>query len=131
VTAWTARGKDPEPAPQGAPTPAAVQGSQTTPPDANADDEPAPDPVTQTPEHDRETLELLKVFVDSLDEIERNYVKPVDRRELLEAAIQGMLEKLDPHSSFIAPKEVERFRAAVENQFGGIGIQVSVENGAL
>lgn len=81
--------------------------------------------------HDRETLELLKVFVDSLDQIERNYVKPIDRRELMEAAIQGMLEKLDPYSSYITPGQVDRFRSSVESQFGGIGIQVSMEQGVL
>ena len=91
-----------------------------------------PEPAKQDDaRHDRETLELLKVFVDSLDQIERNYVKPIDRRELMEAAIQGMLEKLDPYSSYITPGQVDRFRSSVESQFGGIGIQVSVEQGVL
>ena len=81
-----------------------------------------------TADEDKETLELLKVFVDSLDQIQRNYVKPVNRRELVEAAISGMTEKLDPYSNYISPQQVERFRSSVENQFGGIGIQVSVED---
>ena len=76
-------------------------------------------------------LELLRLFADTLDQVERNYVKPVDRRELLEAAIRGMLTKLDPHSNYIGPKEIERFKTNIENEFGGIGITVSAEGGKL
>ena len=75
--------------------------------------------------------ELIKLFTDSLDQVERNYVKEIDRRELLEAAIKGMLSKLDPYSSYIPPSELEKFRSSVENEFGGIGITVSVETGDL
>jgi carboxyl-terminal processing protease len=75
-----------------------------------------------------EYYELFEVFADSLDQIERNYVKELSRRELVEAAIQGMVKKLDQHSSFIGPKEVDSFRVSVENKFGGIGISVAIEN---
>src|SRR5262245_47182853 len=75
--------------------------------------------------------ELLKLFADALDQVERNYVKEVDRRELMEGAIKGMLSKLDPHSNYIAPSDLEKFRNGVENEFGGIGITVSVETGEL
>jgi len=75
--------------------------------------------------------ELIKLFTDSLDQVERNYVKEIDRRELLEAAIKGMLTKLDPYSQYIPPSELEKFRSSVENEFGGIGITVSVESGEL
>lgn len=75
--------------------------------------------------------ELLKLFTDSLDQVERNYVKEVDRRELLEAAIKGMMSKLDPYSQYIPPSELEKFRSSVENEFGGIGITVSTESGEL
>lgn len=82
-------------------------------------------------ERDALDYELLRLFTDSLDQVERNYVKEVDRRELLEAAIKGMLTKLDPYSSYIPPSELEKFRSSVENEFGGIGITVSVETGEL
>lgn len=75
--------------------------------------------------------ELIKLFTDSLDQVERNYVKEIDRRELMEAAIKGMLSKLDPYSSYIPPSDLEKFRSSVENEFGGIGITVSVETGDL
>jgi len=75
--------------------------------------------------------ELYKLLVDTMDQVERNYVKPVDRRELVEAAIEGVLTKLDPYSSYIGPERMGRFRGSVENEFGGIGIQVGMENGRL
>lgn len=78
-----------------------------------------------------EYYELLQVFADTLDQIDRNYVKDVSRRELIEAAIRGMLSKLDPYSNYIAPKEVDSFRGSVENEFGGVGLHVDKEDGAL
>jgi len=78
-----------------------------------------------------EYYELFSVLVDTLDQIERNYVKPISRRELIEAAINGALSKLDPYSNYIAPEEVARFRTSVESQFGGIGIQITVDDGKL
>lgn len=79
----------------------------------------------------QEYYELLRLFADTLDQVERNYVKDIDRRELMEAAIEGMMAKLDQHSSYISPKELEKFRSSVENEFGGIGITVSAESGEL
>jgi carboxyl-terminal processing protease len=67
---------------------------------------------------------LMKVFVDTFDQVERNYVKDVDRRELLQAAIEGMMSRLDPYSSYISPEEMARFSEAVDQEFGGIGITV-------
>ena len=75
--------------------------------------------------------ELLRLFADALDQVERNYVKEVDRRALMEGAIKGMMAKLDPHSSYIPPTELEKFKSSVENEFGGIGITVSTETGEL
>ncbi len=68
---------------------------------------------------------LMKVFVETFDQVERNYVKDVDRRELLQAAIEGMMSRLDPYSSYISPEEMARFSEAVDQEFGGIGIQVT------
>ena len=85
----------------------------------------------KSPAHDDEYYELYKLLVDTMDQVERNYVKDIDRRELMEAAIEGVLEKLDPYSSYISPKEISRFRGTVESEFGGIGIQVSNDGGQL
>ena len=74
-----------------------------------------------------EYYELMKLFVDTVDEVERNYVRPISRRELLEAAIDGVLSKLDAYSDYIAPDDVDTFRREMESEFAGIGIQVGIE----
>src|SRR5690349_5556791 len=78
-----------------------------------------------------EDYELYQIFADTLDQVERNYVKNVSRRELMEAAIHGVLGKLDPYSNYISPDDIGRFKTSVENQFGGIGIQIDVDDGQL
>ena len=65
-----------------------------------------------------EYYELMKVFVDTFEQIDRNYVTQVDRRELMEAAMRGMIMKLDPYSSYIDNKELRDFNEHVEREFG-------------
>jgi carboxyl-terminal processing protease len=89
----------------------------------------APAEKSQPPKDDY--YELYKTLVDALDQVERNYVKQVDRRELFEGAIKGVLSKLDPYSSYIPPDELSRFRSTVESEFGGIGIQIAIDGGQL
>jgi carboxyl-terminal processing protease len=84
-------------------------------------EQPAEVPAPQSDEY----YELMRVFVDTFEQIDRNYVKDVDRRELMEAALRGMLSKLDPYSDYISPGDLEHFTEAVEQEFGGIGIQVN------
>jgi carboxyl-terminal processing protease len=74
-----------------------------------------------------EMLELYGLFVDAVEKVEANYVRPVSRRELLETALEGMLQKLDQHSSYINTSELRQFRRQIEGRFGGIGIQVEVD----
>jgi carboxyl-terminal processing protease len=83
------------------------------------------------PAKDEEYYELYKVFAETMFQVEQNYVKDVDRRKLMEAAIRGVLGELDPYSNFISPDEIDRFKTSVESQFGGIGIQISMEDGQL
>ncbi|QDU76574.1 Carboxy-terminal processing protease CtpB precursor [Bremerella volcania] len=80
---------------------------------------------------DEEYVELIQLFADTLDQVDRNYVNDVDRRALMEAAIRGVISKLDPYSNYIAPEDLERFKTGVESEFGGIGIQVSTRDGQL
>ena len=82
-------------------------------------------------EQQPDEYELQRILVDTIDEVERNYVKGINRRELIEAAIEGVLRKLDPYSTYISPTEIERFRSEVENEFCGIGIQIDVNAGRL
>jgi len=75
--------------------------------------------------------ELHRLLVDTINQVEQNYVKPIDRRKLIEAAIQGVLRELDDYSGYVAPDSMSGFRTAVSHQFGGIGIQVGMERGQL
>ena len=84
--------------------------------------------ATQGAKPKDEMLELYGLFVDAVEKVELNYVRPVSRRELLENALQGMLQNLDPHSSFINTSEWRQFRRQIEGKFGGIGIQVDFDN---
>ena len=91
----------------------------------------APAPVSAERKSDAEDYELFKLFADALDQVERNYVQKVDRRELMEAAVKGMVSRLDQYSSYIPPQELDKFKTSVENEFGGVGITVSTESGEL
>jgi len=71
--------------------------------------------------------DLFREFVDTFEQIDRNYVKEVDRKELMRAAIQGMLTELDPYSSYIPPADLADFTQGIEQEFGGIGIQVQID----
>jgi carboxyl-terminal processing protease len=75
-----------------------------------------------------EMLELYGLFVDAVEKVQANYVRPVSRQDLLEAAIEGMLQNLDPHSSYFNVAEQRQFRRQMEGRFGGIGIQVGVDD---
>jgi carboxyl-terminal processing protease len=72
--------------------------------------------------------EMYGLFVDAVEQVETNYVRPVNRRELLESALKGMLQNLDPHSQFITETEWKSFRKQIEGRYGGIGIQVEVDS---
>jgi len=71
-----------------------------------------------------EYLQLMQEFADTFEQIERNYVTEVNRKQLMEAALRGMLRELDPYSSYIPSDEYEQFNQHVEQEFGGVGIQV-------
>jgi carboxyl-terminal processing protease len=85
----------------------------------------------QAVKDEAEFYDLYKALADTVDQVDRNYVKKVDRRELMEAAIKGVLSKLDPYSSYIPPADAEHFKDTVENQFGGIGIQITMDENQL
>lgn len=88
-------------------------------------------PAKDAAKDKEDDYELQKILVDAIDQVQRNYVREVSRRKLVEAAIKGILSELDPYSAYISPEEMDRFRTAVESEFGGIGIQVTVERGKL
>ncbi len=78
--------------------------------------------------------ENLKLVVDVLEEVQRNYVKELDQdkmRELVENMVNGGLESLDPHSNFINAEEFKQFNKLSKGKFGGIGIRIEVKRDGL
>ena len=73
--------------------------------------------------------EQLDLFGDIFERIRAQYVEEVDEADLIEAAINGMLTSLDPHSSYLSPKDAEDMRFQTRGEFGGLGIEVTQEDG--
>ena len=82
---------------------------------------------------DSETLPLeeLRIFSDVYARIKSDYVEPVEDRSLVENAIRGMVTGLDPHSSYLDPDEFKELRVGTSGEFGGLGIEVGMENGFI
>ncbi|MCR9271619.1 MAG: S41 family peptidase [Rhodobacteraceae bacterium] len=73
--------------------------------------------------------EQLDLFGDIFERIRAQYVEDVDEKDLIEAAINGMLTSLDPHSSYLAPDDAADMRVQTRGEFGGLGIEVTQEDG--
>jgi carboxyl-terminal processing protease len=74
-------------------------------------------------------LEDLKTFTEIFGRIKQDYVEPVSDKKLLEDAVRGMLSGLDPHSAYLVAEEYQELKEGTTGQFGGLGIEVSMENG--
>ncbi len=73
--------------------------------------------------------EQLDLFGDIFERIRSQYVEEVDEADLIEAAINGMLTSLDPHSSYLSPNDAADMRVQTRGEFGGLGIEVTQEDG--
>ena len=78
-----------------------------------------------------DTYRLLQLFGDVFDRIRAEYVEPVSDRELIENAINGMLTGLDPHSSYMNAKAFRDMQVQTRGEFGGLGLEVTQENGII
>jgi len=76
-----------------------------------------------------ETYKGLKLFSDVIELVENNYVDPVDSKELIEKAIQGMVHSLDPHSSLLSPDDFKELQIDTQGEFTGIGISITMKDG--
>ena len=74
-------------------------------------------------------LEDLRTFTEVFAKIKNDYVEPVEDKALLENAIRGMLSGLDPHSSYLVPDDYQELQAGTSGEFGGLGIEVGMEDG--
>lgn len=73
--------------------------------------------------------DYLKFLGDSIEKIKTDYVEHVENKEIVESAINGILSSLDPHSSFLNAKNLEDMKIQTKGVFGGLGIEVTMENG--
>jgi carboxyl-terminal processing protease len=80
---------------------------------------------------DFDTYNLLKLFGEVLKRAKEDYVEEVSDKKLIEAALNGMLSSLDPHSGYLTLKDWEDMQVTTNGEFGGLGIEVTMENGVV
>lgn len=76
-------------------------------------------------------LDEIRTFTEVFSKIKNDYVEPVDDRKLLEDAIRGMLAGLDPHSAYLDKEDYEELQEGTTGEFGGLGIEVGMEDGFI
>ncbi|MFL2662327.1 MAG: S41 family peptidase [Alphaproteobacteria bacterium] len=86
-------------------------------------------PIFISAEEDKDVYKYLNLFGEAFEKIKNNYVEPINSKDLIESAIEGMLTSLDPHSSYLNNKELNELRVQTKGEFGGLGIEVTLENG--
>ena len=82
-------------------------------------------------ENNKDLYEKLDSFGDVFDLIQKNYVEDVEDEKVIEFAINGMLQALDPHSGYMNTDQYIEMQEETEGEFGGLGIEVSMENGFI
>src|SRR4029450_13213277 len=78
-----------------------------------------------------EIYKQLDLFGDVLERVRADYVERPDDAMLIDAAINGMLSALDPHSAYLNPKNFRDMQVQTKGEFGGLGIEVTMENGIV
>ena len=74
-------------------------------------------------------LEDLRAFAEVYDAVKKGYVEPVEDQKLITEAIRGMVSGLDPHSAYLDPEEYQELQVGTQGEFGGLGIEVGMEDG--
>ena len=87
--------------------------------------------IAQETKRVKSTYENLDLFGDIFERIRSSYVEEIDEEKLIESAISGMLSSLDPHSSYMAPEDFSTMQVQTRGEFGGLGIEVTQENGFI
>jgi len=80
---------------------------------------------------DADTMKELDTFMDVFNQVRATYVDPVDDHTLIKGAIDGMLAALDPHSSYMEGSDYSQLRTTTEGNYGGVGLSVTMEDGAV
>ncbi len=79
----------------------------------------------------QEVYSQLKLFGDVFDRVRKEYVDVPDEKALIQAAIEGMLSSLDPHSGYLSPKNYDAVRQDTSGKFGGLGIELTMQEGVV
>lgn len=87
--------------------------------------------LTSAHAYDDEVYEELKSFVRIIELVNKNYADKVDNQKLIQGAIKGMLESLDPHTVYLDNQAYQEFQSDTEGKFSGIGIEVTIRDGIL
>lgn len=90
-----------------------------------------PEPLPSSTENLPLPLDEVRIFTEVLNRIRNAYVEPIDDKTLLENAIRGMLAGIDPHSSYLANDDYDNLQEMTTGEFGGLGVQVGVNNGFI
>ncbi len=87
----------------------------------------------ETPQENRQMLQKLDLFLEVMQQVRENYVEQdeVDVDHLFDAAIKGMVYSLDPFSAFMTPTEFHQFEQEDSDTFGGVGVQIHIQEGVL
>lgn len=80
---------------------------------------------------DESLFKQLKLFADVMDLVQQQYVEKVDTSRLIHGAIKGMLQELDPHSTYMTPDEYKELQVETSGSFGGIGIEITIRDNIL
>jgi len=89
-------------------------------------------PIDKVPTaNEKLPLKELRIFAEVFSRIKSEYVEPVDDKELIENAVRGMLSGLDPHSAYLDQEEYRNLQVGTSGEFGGLGIEVGIENGSV
>ena len=78
-----------------------------------------------------ELYEKIDLFSEVLETIKKEYVDEVDQAEVMDSAINGILQSLDPYSAYMSPKSFEGMQTDTKGEFGGLGIEISMESGVV
>ena len=78
-----------------------------------------------------DTYKMLELFGDVLTTVDQQYVVPVDNKKLIQASLDGMLTSLDPHSGYLDPESFDDMRDQTRGEYGGLGLQVTADDGAV
>ena len=81
--------------------------------------------------NDEDIYKKIDLFSEVLDKINKEYVEDINQGEVMDAAINGVLQSLDPYSAYMSPESFQNMQTETSGEFGGLGIEVSMESGVI